>query len=145
MFLSDCNLLSYDSVLSSVWMPCARLQIGSPKIAISLFTILKTSNLIEQYIMQKSLCLYNNELLVCLAYDRYIKLWDTETGECVSRFTSRKIPYCAKFHPDEDKQHLFVAGTSDKKIICVSQQNIYVIPCSIKLSFCCMFAQHGFT
>ncbi|KAJ9577114.1 hypothetical protein L9F63_006322, partial [Diploptera punctata] len=52
------------------------------------------------------------------AYDRYIKLWDTETGECVSRFTSRKIPYCVKFHPDEDKQHLFVAGTSDKKIIC---------------------------
>nr|CAD7403543.1 unnamed protein product [Timema cristinae] len=52
------------------------------------------------------------------AYDRYIKLWDTETGECISRFTSRKIPYCAKFHPDEEKQHLFVAGTSDKKIIC---------------------------
>lgn len=52
------------------------------------------------------------------AYDRYIKLWDTETGQCVSRFTSRKIPYCAKFNPDNDKQHLFVAGTSDKKIIC---------------------------
>lgn len=52
------------------------------------------------------------------AYDRYIKLWDTETGECVSRFTSRKIPYCVKFNPDEDKQNLFVAGTSDKKIIC---------------------------
>lgn len=54
------------------------------------------------------------------AYDRFIKLWDTETGECISRFTSRKIPYCVKFNPDEDKQHLFVAGTSDKKIICVS-------------------------
>lgn len=52
------------------------------------------------------------------AYDRYVKLWDTETGECISRFTSRKTPYCCKFHPDEDKQHLFVAGTSDKKIIC---------------------------
>ncbi|CAH0605696.1 unnamed protein product [Chrysodeixis includens] len=52
------------------------------------------------------------------AYDRYIKLWDTETGECISRFTSRKVPYCAKFNPDEDKQNLFVAGTSDKKIIC---------------------------
>ncbi|XP_071447430.1 pre-mRNA-processing factor 17 [Hetaerina americana] len=51
-------------------------------------------------------------------YDRYIKLWDTETGQCISRFTSRKIPYCAKFNPDDDKQHLFVAGTSDKKIIC---------------------------
>lgn len=52
------------------------------------------------------------------AYDRYIKLWDTETGQCISRFTSRKIPYCVKFNPDDDKQHLFVAGTSDKKIIC---------------------------
>ncbi|CAG9136979.1 unnamed protein product [Plutella xylostella] len=52
------------------------------------------------------------------AYDRYIKLWDTESGACVARFTSRKVPYCALFHPDEDKQHLFVAGTSDKKIIC---------------------------
>lgn len=51
-------------------------------------------------------------------YDRYVKLWDTETGAVISRFTSRKIPYCAKFHPDPDKQHLFVAGTSDKKIIC---------------------------
>ncbi|CAH0725384.1 unnamed protein product, partial [Brenthis ino] len=52
------------------------------------------------------------------AYDRYIKLWDTEAGTCAARFTSRKVPYCAKFHPDADKQHLFVAGTSDKKIIC---------------------------
>lgn len=51
-------------------------------------------------------------------YDRFIKLWDTETGDCVSRFTSRKIPYCVKFHPDEEKQNLFVAGTSDKKIVC---------------------------
>lgn len=52
------------------------------------------------------------------AFDRYIKLWDTETGQVVSRFTSRKIPYCVKFNPDGNKQHLFVAGTSDKKIIC---------------------------
>ena len=42
------------------------------------------------------------------------------TGECKSRFTSRKVPYCVKYHPEEDKQHLFVAGTSDKKIVCVS-------------------------
>lgn len=54
------------------------------------------------------------------AYDRYIKLWDTETGDVISRFTSRKIPFCVKFNPNYDKQHLFVAGTSDKKIICVS-------------------------
>lgn len=57
---------------------------------------------------------------VSAGYDRYIKLWDTETGSVISRFTSRKIPYCVKFHPDFNKQHLFVAGTSDKKILCVS-------------------------
>ncbi|XP_067130278.1 pre-mRNA-processing factor 17 [Centruroides vittatus] len=51
-------------------------------------------------------------------YDRYVKLWDTETGECLTRFTNRKIAYCVKFNPDDDKQHLFVAGTSDKKIVC---------------------------
>ncbi|XP_035438224.2 pre-mRNA-processing factor 17 [Spodoptera frugiperda] len=63
---------------------------------------------------------FNNtgDKFLSAAYDRYIKLWDTETGECISRFTSRKVTYCAKFNPDEDKQHLFVAGTSDKKIIC---------------------------
>ncbi|XP_069128076.1 pre-mRNA-processing factor 17-like [Argopecten irradians] len=63
---------------------------------------------------------FNNdgkEFLSC-GYDRYCKLWDTETGECKSRFTSRKVPYCVKFHPEPDKQHLFVAGTSDKKIVC---------------------------
>ncbi|KAA0708176.1 Pre-mRNA-processing factor 17 [Triplophysa tibetana] len=51
------------------------------------------------------------------AYDRYIKLWDTETGKCIAPFTNRKVPYCVKFNPDEDKQSLFVAGMSDKKIV----------------------------
>ncbi|XP_035381860.1 pre-mRNA-processing factor 17-like [Electrophorus electricus] len=50
-------------------------------------------------------------------YDRYLKLWDSETGQCISRFTNRKVPYCVKFNPDEDKQSLFVAGMSDKKIV----------------------------
>lgn len=66
-------------------------------------------------------------------YDRYIKLWDTETGECISRFTSRKIAYCVKFNPDDDKQDLFVAGTSDKKIICVSQ--IYFVFINLLIYF----------
>ncbi|CAI9735967.1 pre-mRNA-processing factor 17 [Octopus vulgaris] len=63
---------------------------------------------------------FNNDgtsFLSC-AYDRYCKLWDTETGQCISPFSSRKVPYCVKFNPDEDKQNLFVAGTSDKKIVC---------------------------
>ncbi|KAL1494467.1 hypothetical protein ABEB36_010063 [Hypothenemus hampei] len=60
----------------------------------------------------------NGNHFLSAGYDRYIKLWDTETGRVISRFTSRKVPYCVKFNPDYNKQHLFVAGTSDKKIIC---------------------------
>ena len=64
--------------------------------------------------------IFNNDgkQFLSAGYDRYVKLWDTETGECISRFTNRKVPYCVKFHPEEDKQHLFVAGTADKKIVC---------------------------
>ncbi|EIN13382.1 pre-mRNA splicing factor [Punctularia strigosozonata HHB-11173 SS5] len=50
-------------------------------------------------------------------YDRQMKLWDTETGQCIKRFSNGKIPYVVKFHPDDDKQHIFLAGMSDKKII----------------------------
>ncbi|XP_051954498.1 pre-mRNA-processing factor 17-like [Xyrauchen texanus] len=39
------------------------------------------------------------------------------TGQCIARFTNRKVPYCVKFNPDEDKQNLFVAGMSDRKIV----------------------------
>lgn len=46
-----------------------------------------------------------------------MKLWDTETGQCLKRFSNGKIPYVIRFHPDEDKQHIFLAGMSDKKII----------------------------
>lgn len=62
---------------------------------------------------------FNNggDRFLSTSYDRYIKLWDTETGECVSRFTNNKIGYCVKFNPDDDKQHLFLVGTSDKKIV----------------------------
>ena len=53
------------------------------------------------------------------SFDRFIKLWDTETGQVKAKFTNKKIPYCVVFNPDEDKRNLFVAGTSDKKILCV--------------------------
>lgn len=44
-----------------------------------------------------------------------IKLWDTETGQCIHRFTNYKTPYCVRFHPE--LQHVFLAGCADKKII----------------------------
>jgi pre-mRNA-processing factor 17 len=37
-----------------------------------------------------------------------------------SKFSMRKIPYCISFNPSEYKQHLFICGMSDKKILCVS-------------------------
>lgn len=68
-------------------------------------------------------------------YDRQMKLWDTETGpslleghaflfadtadagQCIKAFSNGKTPFCIRFHPDDDKQHLFLAGMQDKKII----------------------------
>ncbi|XP_047124360.1 pre-mRNA-processing factor 17 [Hydra vulgaris] len=62
---------------------------------------------------------FNNDgtKFISCGYDRWIKLWDTETGECLGRYSNKKIPYCIKFNPDEDKQHLFIAGMSDNKMI----------------------------
>ena len=63
---------------------------------------------------------FNNvgDKFLTTSYDRHIKLWDTETGDCVNRFTNNKVGYCVKFNPDDDKQHLFLVGTADKKIVC---------------------------
>jgi len=47
--------------------------------------------------------------------DKYIRLWNTETGQCVGNYTGHKIPYCVKFNPS--KQHIFLAGQRDKKIL----------------------------
>lgn len=66
----------------------------------------------------RDICFSNDGTkFVSVGYDRYAKLWDTETGQCLGGFSNKKIPYCVKFHPDENKQHLFVTGCSDKKII----------------------------
>lgn len=51
------------------------------------------------------------------SYDRMIKLWDTETGICVSKFTTGKTPHVIKFNPDPEHASEFLAGMSDKKIV----------------------------
>ena len=49
------------------------------------------------------------------SYDRTLKLWDTETGTCTTRFTHTAIPHVIKFNPSDP--HSFLAGFSDKKIL----------------------------
>ncbi|KGB76415.1 pre-mRNA-processing factor 17 [Cryptococcus deuterogattii 99/473] len=62
---------------------------------------------------------FNNsgDKFLSASYDKHIKLWDTETGKCIQAFTNGKIPNVVKFNPDGDKQHIFMAGMQDKKII----------------------------
>lgn len=54
---------------------------------------------------------------ISASYDRHIKLWDTETGQCHNRFTTGKVPHCVQWNPHPDHPHTFLAGMSDKKII----------------------------
>jgi len=69
-----------------------------------------------KYVKDLSFSNDGRQFLSC-GYDRQMKLWDTETGQCLKRFSNGKIPHVIRFHPDEDKQNVFLAGMSDKKII----------------------------
>lgn len=48
-------------------------------------------------------------------YDRFIRQWDTETGQCISTFTNRKMPYCAKYYPVDN--NIFLSGCSDNRVV----------------------------
>ena len=49
-------------------------------------------------------------------YDKVIKLWDTETGQVLRTFGEGKMFFVAKFHPNDDKQNVLMAGCQDKKV-----------------------------
>ncbi|KAF2794790.1 WD40 repeat-like protein [Melanomma pulvis-pyrius CBS 109.77] len=52
---------------------------------------------------------------ISASYDRYMKLWDTETGKCLNKFTTGKTPHVVRMNPSIP--HEFLAGMSDKKIL----------------------------
>jgi len=62
---------------------------------------------------------FNNDgtRFLSASYDRNVKLWDTETGQCIRTFSTGRLPYCVTFNPDQDKNNIFLAGYSDKKIV----------------------------
>jgi pre-mRNA-processing factor 17 len=52
---------------------------------------------------------------VSASFDRFLRLWDTESGKVLQTFTNKKVPYCVQFYPHDD--NLFVVGCSDNKIV----------------------------
>ena len=65
----------------------------------------------------RDLCFTNDgRHFLTASFDGAIKRWDTETGACLSAFQrDDKTFNCVKFHPE--KQNIFLAGTSDRKIL----------------------------
>lgn len=51
------------------------------------------------------------------SFDRMMKLWDTETGACISKFTTGATPHVIRFNPSVEHAHEFLVGMSDKKIV----------------------------
>lgn len=54
---------------------------------------------------------------ISASFDRMMKLWDTEKGICINKFTTGKTPHCIRFNPSHEHGHEFLAGMSDKKIV----------------------------
>ena len=52
---------------------------------------------------------------VSASFDRFLRLWDTESGKVLQTFGNKKVPYCVEFYPKDD--NYFVVGCSDNKIV----------------------------
>ena len=50
------------------------------------------------------------------SYDKYVKIWDTETGKCLQSYALSTVAHCVTFNPEPGKQNLFLAGCADNKI-----------------------------
>lgn len=60
---------------------------------------------------------YDGTRFLSGSYDRQMKLWDTETGKCISKFSTGSTPHCLVFNPTPEHGHEFLAGMHDKKIV----------------------------
>uniref|UniRef100_A0A6U5HYM6 Pre-mRNA-processing factor 17 n=1 Tax=Corethron hystrix TaxID=216773 RepID=A0A6U5HYM6_9STRA len=55
------------------------------------------------------------ERFLSASFDRSIRLWDTSSGNVLSTFGNRKVPYSLAFYPKDDDY--FVVGCSDNRAI----------------------------
>lgn len=51
------------------------------------------------------------------SYDRQLKVWDTETGACLGRYSTGSTPHVVRWQPDDRSGHEFLAGMHDNKIV----------------------------
>ncbi|KAH7624951.1 hypothetical protein Ndes2526B_g00324 [Nannochloris sp. 'desiccata'] len=51
------------------------------------------------------------------AYDKVIKLWDTETGAVLGSFGQGQMAYTVRCHPDPGEPNVLMAGMQNKKIL----------------------------
>eukprot|EP00536_Pseudo-nitzschia_multiseries_P002066 jgi/Psemu1/322383/estExt_fgenesh1_pg.C_270042 len=58
---------------------------------------------------------HDGSRFVSASFDRFLRLWDTESGAVINTFGNQKVPYCVEFYPRDD--NYFVVGTSDNKIV----------------------------
>ena len=54
---------------------------------------------------------------ITASYDRQMKVWDTETGACLGRFSTGSTPHVVRWQPDDRSGVEFVAGMHDNKIV----------------------------
>ncbi|KAI0396426.1 WD40-repeat-containing domain protein [Xylariaceae sp. FL0594] len=51
------------------------------------------------------------------SFDRQMKVWDVETGQCLAKFSTGKTPNVIRFNPSVEHSTEFLAGMSDNKIV----------------------------
>ncbi|KAK3723005.1 hypothetical protein LTR37_002151 [Vermiconidia calcicola] len=51
------------------------------------------------------------------SYDRQMKVWDTETGACLGRYSTGSTPHVIRWQPDNASGQEFLAGMHDNKIV----------------------------
>lgn len=54
---------------------------------------------------------------VTTAYDKVIKLWDTETGAVLGKFSQGHMAYTVRLHPAAEEPNVLLAGMQNKKIM----------------------------
>jgi len=73
---------------------------------------------------------------VSSGFDRYMQLWDVETGQTIGTYTNRKMGYQVRFYPNDN--NIFLMAASDNKIYqwdsrsnsVVQEYNYHLQPCN---------------